>query len=766
MTAAPRRDPQRDETPEAGSLCVRPPPDAAAGLKAALVSARFARPIGAMRAVRTLRLLNQIGGFDCPGCAWPEPKDHRSAFEFCENGVKHVADEATRLRVDAGFFEAHSVASLAARGDEWLNAQGRLTEPMVLREGQDHYVPISWDDAFALLAEELRALPSPDDAVFYTSGRTSNEAAFLYQLFARMLGTNNLPDCSNMCHESSGTGLGEVIGIGKGTVRLEDFAVADAVFVVGQNPGTNHPRMLIALAEAAKRGCKIVAINPLPEPGLVRFSNPQDYAGLLSRGTPIATMLLQLRVGSDMALFRGIGKAMLEAEDAHGGVLDRAFIAEYTDGFEAYAAAARAARWEDIEAETGLSRREVHEAAQVAMRSERTIFCWAMGLTQHKHSVATIQEVVDVALLRGNVGRPGAGLCPVRGHSNVQGDRTMGIGEKMPDAFLDRLGRAVGFEPPRPHGYDTVGAIEAMIAGKVRVFFAMGGNFLSATPDTDRVAEGLARCRLTVHVATKLNRSHVTPGKRALLLPCLGRTERDEQETGPQFVTVENSMGMVHTSEGRNEPASRELLSEPAIVARMAKATLGNGTVDWEALATDYDRIRSLIAEVVEGAHDYNRRVREPGGFYLPNGARERVFKTKTGKARFTAHEVPRLELAPGQLLMMTIRSHDQFNTTVYTQDDRYRGISGSRRVVFMNEADVAELGFAPGEVVDLVSHFEGERRIAERFAIVPFSIPRRCVATYFPEANPLVPLGSYADKSRTPTSKSVVVTLRKRAAS
>ncbi len=708
--------------------------------------------MGILRAARTLLRLNQHGGFDCPGCAWPEPEHERSTFEFCENGVKHVADEATTLKVDRDFFEAHPIVDLAAQSDEWLNAQGRLTEPMVLEPGADRYAPISWQDAFAIVAKELRA-GAPDESVFYTSGRTSNEAAFLYQAFVRMLGTNNLPDCSNMCHESSGAALKETVGVGKGTVHLEDFEVADAVFVIGQNPGSNHPRMLSALEAAARRGCQIVAINPLPEPGLMRFSHPQRYEAILSRGTQIATLFLQVRVGGDAALMKGLSKILI-AEDA----IDHAFIAEATSGYADFARALDDVTWEDIEHDSGVSRAEIRAAAKIAMQSERTIACWAMGLTQHKAAVATIQEVVNFMLLRGNLGRPGAGLCPVRGHSNVQGDRTMGIWEQMPDAFLDRLGRELEFDPPRAHGYDTVAAIEAMRAGNVRVFFAMGGNFLMATPDTRRTAEGLEKCELTVQIATKLNRSHVVTGKRALILPCLGRTEIDEQISGPQFVTVENSMGFVHTSRGKNEPASSALMSEPAIVAALAKATLG---VDWDAYIADYDRVRDAISRVVEGCDDYTARVRE--GFHLRNSARERDFTPVAGgRARFTVHPLPKIDIAADELLMTTIRSHDQFNTTVYTQNDRYRGISGDRRVVFMNDEDIARLDLAPAERVDLVSR----AGTCESFAVVPFSIPKGCVATYFPEGNPLVPLESYADKSRTPTSKSVPIRIVKRARS
>jgi len=739
-------------------LRTKKPPDEAAGVGAAISSLAVARPMGLVRGARTLLQVNQLGGFDCPGCAWPEPERERNTFEFCENGVKHVADEATRARCDREFFARHAIADLAERGDEWLNAQGRLTEPMVLDEGATHYAPISWDDAFELVADEL-ARGEPDDAVFYTSGRTSNEAAFLYQLFARQLGTNNLPDCSNMCHESSGTALREVVGVGKGTVHLDDFEVADAIFVVGQNPGSNHPRMLSALEGAARRGCKIVAINPLVEPGLVRFSHPQRYESLLSRGTEIASLYLQVRVGGDAALFKGLSKILIDE-----GAIDRAFIDRYTSGFDAYARALRDVSWERIERDSGIARDRIHEAARIAMRSEKTIACWAMGLTQHKDGVATIQEVASFMLLRGNVGRPGAGLCPVRGHSNVQGDRTMGIWEQMPDAWLDRLGKACDFDPPRKHGHDTVAAIEAMRAGKVSVFFAMGGNFVSASPDTAKTSEGIGKCRLTVQVSTKLNRSHVVTGKRALILPCLGRTERDVQRSGEQFVTVEDSMSHVHPSRGRNDPASAHLKSEPAIVAGLAKVALrGKTRLDWDALVADYDRVRDLIARVVDGFQDFNARVRDGAGFHLPNGARALDFSAVPGgRARFLVHPLPALRdgLAEDELLLTTIRSHDQFNTTVYSQNDRYRGISGDRRVVLMNERDIAHLGFRAGDRVDIAS----SAGTCRGFAIVAFSIPEGDCAAYYPETNPLVPLESYADKSRTPTSKAVRVRLTRSA--
>jgi molybdopterin-dependent oxidoreductase alpha subunit len=749
--------PEEPRPPEVG-----PVPEVAGGIPAVVSTMKHAwGEMGPVRGTKLLLKVNQTHGFDCPGCAWPDP-GHRSVAEFCENGAKAVAEEGTTARVTPDFFRQWSVAELSHQTDHWLGKQGRLTHPMVLREGATHYAPLSWDEAFALVAEELNALDSPDAACFYTSGRTSNEAAFLYQLFVRQFGTNNLPDCSNMCHESSGTGLSETIGIGKGTVTLEDFDQADAIFVIGQNPGTNHPRMLSSLQAAARRGCEIVSINPLPETGLNRFKHPQEVLRLIGPGTALNTLFLQVRINGDVALLQGLAKALLEREDAKPGtVVAKAFIEDRTLGFDAWAAHIRAVRWEDVVEGSGVPREQILAAAEILARSERTIYCWAMGLTQHRNAVANIQEIVNLALLRGSVGKPGAGLCPVRGHSNVQGDRTMGIWERPKPAFLDALSREFGFEPPRHHGMDTVDTLRAMHDGRVKVFFALGGNFLSATPDTEFTAEALRRTRLTVHVSTKLNRAHLVQGRRALILPCLGRTERDVQAGGTQFVTVENSMGVVTASHGAVAPASEHLLSEPVIVARLAAAVLGERSkVQWSWLVEDYDRVRECISRVIPGFEDFNRRVREPRGFALPNGPREGRFTTASGKAHFTVHPLPRLELVPGQLLMMTIRTHDQFNTTVYGLDDRYRGIRNGRRVVLLHPADVKELGLAEGQVVDLTSHFQGETRVARKFRVVPYNIPRRCAATYFPEANVLVPVDSFAEKSRTPTSKSVVITL------
>ncbi len=741
----------------------------AAGIPGVAVSlARGVEQMGPVRTARTLRLLNQRDGFDCPGCAWPEPRqvdgEKRKMAEFCENGAKAVAEEATKRRVGREFFAAHPVSELNERTDYWLGQQGRLTEPMVLREGGSHYEPISWDDAFGLIADELRGLSSPDEAIFYTSGRTSNEAAFVYQLLVRAYGTNNLPDCSNMCHESSGAALSATTGIGKGSVSLADIHQADLIVVVGQNPGTNHPRMLSALEQAKGHGAKVVAVNPLPEAGLMRFKNPQNVRGVVGKGTPLADEFAQIRLGGDLALFQAVGHLLLQWEDAApGSIVDREFVEKSTHGFEDWAKQLREIDWPETEKATGLERAQIEHIARMIATSERTIYCWAMGLTQHKHAVPTIAEVVNLALVRGMIGKPGAGLCPVRGHSNVQGDRTMGVWEKMPEPFMDALDREFGITVPRNHGWDTVDSIRAMLDGRGKVFFAMGGNFASATPDSDRTAEALRACSLTVHVSTKLNRSHVVPGRTALILPTLGRTERDEQESGRQFVTVEDSMSQVHASRGRLAPASDDLLSEVAIVCRLAEKLLGaDHSVPWRSFEKNYDLIRDRIAAVVPGCHDYNRRVREPDGFVLPHAPRDsREFTgTATGKGTFTVSELEYPEVPEGRLLLQTLRSHDQYNTTIYGLSDRYRGIEDGRRVVFVHPDDLAALGVADGEIVDLVSEWRDGDRRAPSFRAVAYPTARGCAAAYFPEANALVPLDSVAEKSNTPVSKAVVIRL------
>ena len=734
---------------------------AAGGFSAIGSTLHSAARMGARRGLQALSRVNQPGGFDCPGCAWPEAREH-GAIEFCENGAKAVAHEGTRRRLGRDLLARTSVRELLAHDDHWLEAQGRLVEPIVRRAGATHFEPIGWDEAFARVAAELRDLDSPDQAVFYTSGRASNEAAFLWQLFARQLGTNNLPDCSNLCHESSSEGLGEAIGVGKGTVSLEDIERAGAIFVIGQNPGSNHPRMLTTLAAAKRRGARIVAINPLRERGLVRFAHPQDPLALLGRATAIADLYLQVRVGGDVALLKGIMKEVLAAEARDPGrVLDWRFLREHTQGFEALRADLEAQRFEELESRSGIPRRAMREAAEIYCAADGSVACWAMGITQHEHGVANVQEILNLLLLRGNIGRPGAGPCPVRGHSNVQGDRTVGITERPGPAFLARLGAEFDFEPPSAPGLDTVGAIGALRDGGVRVFLALGGNFAVATPDTQATAAALGRCRLAVQIATTLNRTPLLAGRDALVLPCLARSERDLQMGGEQFVTVEDSMSVVHASRGRLTPASVALRSEPAIVAGLAAAALRERSrVPWLALVEDYDRIRERIERVIPGFEDFARRARAPSGFVLPSGARVRRFETPSGRAHFHVHPLPEDSLAPGRFLLTTIRSHDQFNTTVYGFDDRLRGLRGDRRVVLLHPDDLAAAGLRAGQGVDLTSHFRAETRTLRGFSTVPYDLPRRCAAAYFPEANGLVPVASVAERSRTPTYKSIEISV------
>ena len=734
-----------DNTP----LKIKKPKSIAAGIPAANSSLIHGiKKMGVTKTIKTLITVNQPDGFDCPGCAWPDPKN-ASAFEFCENGAKAVADEATKSRVTPQFFEKNSVQELSDKSDFWLNKQGRITHPMVLKSGSNHYEKISWNDAFKMIADNIVESDDPDRSVFYTSGRTSNEAAFLYQLFARTLGTNNMPDCSNMCHESSGRGLGETIGIGKGTVSLEDFDHADLVLVVGQNPGTNHPRMLTALRDAKRNGAKIIHVNPLPETGLVRFKHPQDYMKLSFGSEALADMHLQVKIGGDAALMHGLMKVQLELD-----ALDHDFINETTIGFDKLSDNIRNTSWKQIEEDSGLTRFQIEKAGRMLSKSKASIACWAMGLTQHKNGVAVIQEVSNLMLMGGHIGKKGAGLCPVRGHSNVQGDRTVGIWERPSEQFLARLDAACGITSPREHGVDVVEAIAKMQKGDVNLFFCMGGNFISATPDTLATAKGLRNVKLTVQVSTKLNRSHLVTGDTALILPCLGRTELDLQSSGKQFVTVESSMGIVHTSIGGLSPASKNLRSEPWIVSSMATAVL-NDDRDWMELSGDYDNIRTLMSKALAGFDDYNERVRNPNGFALPNPPRDsRSFNTPDGKAHFVSHELPDVRIPKDRFVMMTIRSHDQYNTTIYDLHDRYRGIHGNRRVVLMNAKDMADRGWKSRHIVDIVSHFEGKERHSDGWQLVAYDIPRGNIATYFPEANVLVPLESTADKSNTPTSK------------
>jgi molybdopterin-dependent oxidoreductase alpha subunit len=761
-----------DATFDEHAVRVNGPEHEAAGVKAVMVSMERALvQMGPTRMTAALARVNQRHGFDCPGCAWPEEPGGRKIAEFCENGAKAVAEEATKRTVTPEFFARHSVSELATRPEYWLSQQGRLTHPMVLREGHDHYEPIDWDDAYRLIAKHLNGLDSPDEAVFYTSGRTSNEAAFLYQLMVRSFGTNNMPDCSNMCHESSGTALSKSIGIGKGSVTVLDIEYADCILIAGQNPGTNHPRMLSVLEKAKANGAKIIAVNPLPEAGLMRFKDPQKVHGVVGHGVPIADEFAQIRIGGDMALFAGLGRLLLEADDrAPGTVVDRAFVEAHCAGFADYERRTRAVDFDAVVTATGVELTQLNRIAQMLISSDRTVLCWAMGLTQQRHAVATIGEATNLLLLRGMMGKPGAGVCPVRGHSNVQGDRTMGIWEKMPESFLTALDKHFGISAPRKHGYDTVEAIRAMRDGRASVFVGMGGNFVSAAPDTPVTEAALRRCSLTVQISTKLNRSHMVHGATALILPTLGRTDRDVQAGVKQVVSVEDSMSMVHLSRGSLTPPSEALRSEVAIVCQLARTLLGpDHGVPWQQFIGDYDRVRNAIAAVVPGCTDYNARVRAPDGFQLPHPPRDaREFPTHTGKANFSVEPLEWVPVPPGRLVLQTLRSHDQYNTTIYGLDDRYRGVRGGRRVVFVNPHDIAIMGLAEGQRVDLVSEYADRHgRVQERrvddFLIVPYPTPVGNAAAYYPETNPLVPLDHVAVESNTPVSKAVVIRLEPR---
>jgi molybdopterin-dependent oxidoreductase alpha subunit len=728
---------------------------------------------------KTLLRQNQPDGFDCPGCAWPD-REKGSTFEFCENGVKAVAAEATGKRVVPSFFETYTVEQLMQQSDYELEQHGRLTDPMVYDPVTDKYKLIGWDDAYQLIASHLNRLDNPDHAAFYTSGRASNEAAFLYQLFVRMYGTNNFPDCSNMCHEATSRGLPHTVGVGKGTVLLEDFEHADTILVFGQNPATNHPRMLGELREAAKRGATIVSINPLRERGLERFASPQHPIEMLTGGsTKIASAFIRPKVGGDFALLKGVAKRLIELDDeakAAGAerVLDVEFIEGHTANFAAFEQDLRDESWDLLVEEAGLPREEIEVLAQIYAKGRKVIACWGMGLTQHKNSVATIHLLSNLMMMRGNIGREGAGLCPVRGHSNVQGNRTIGIEDKPTQAFLDRLGAAFDFEPPREHGLDVVETIAEMLEGKVKVLIGLGGNFSIATPDTPRTWEALRMLDLSVHITTKLNRSHLIHGKEALILPTLGRTEIDIQGGHSQGVTVEDSMSMVHISYGMNIPASKNLQSETAIVAGIAHATLGSKKVPWLWYAEDYARIRDAIERSIEGFDGYNERLAQPGGFHLHIASRERIWLTPTQKANFIVHQVEhdtpvkraREQHGARVMTLMTTRSHDQYNTTIYALDDRYRGVYGQRRVVFVNKEDLQMLGMNAGEWVDMETVWDdGIERRADRFLLVEYDIPRGCIGAYYPETNPLVPLHSVGDICNTPTSKSIPVLLHRHAA-
>jgi formate dehydrogenase major subunit len=744
------------------NLTIKKPKKSAAGVEAVLVALdRGIAQAGVVRTARSLLRLNQRDGTDCPGCAWPESQGHRKTAEFCENGAKAVAEEATLRTVTPEFWAKHSIAELAEKTEYWLGNQGRITHPVVIRPGDTHYSQISWDDAFELIGESIRATV-PERTVFYTSGRTANESAFMYQLFARSIGTNNLPDCSNMCHESSGSALNPTIGIGKGTVSLEDIHQAELIFVIGQNPGTNHPRMLSALAECKDNGGKIVAVNPLPEAGLFNFKDPQTASGVLGNGTNLADEFLQIKVGADLALFQALGHLLLEEEKrVPGSVIDHEFVAANTDGIDAYRAARKTIDWDETEAATGLSRLEIAKVAKMMVKSKATIICWALGLTQQPHSVNTLKEIINLLLLQGNFGKPGAGACPVRGHSNVQGDRTMGVWEKPKEWMLDALDKEFGISSPRAHGLDSVDTVEAFENDEVDVFISMGGNFALACSDTVALEGAMQRVGLTVSVSTKPNRSHVMHGRTSLILPTLGRTDTDDKHPGGrQVLSIEDSMSVVRTTQGRLKPVSEHLLAEPVIVARMARATLGDDhPVNWKGMAEDYDVIRDHIARVLPGFEDFNKRLKTKNGFVLPNPPRDtRSFATDIGLARFTVSPLEYLTPPAGHLILQTMRSHDQYNTTFYGLDDRYRGISGGRRVILINKDDAIDMGFADGDMVDVISTFQGSERRADKFRLVAYPTPRGCAAAYFPEANALMHRELVARESNTPGYKAMAV--------
>ena len=716
-----------------------------------------------LRGTKALLGLNQFGGFDCPSCAWPDPDEERAITEFCENGAKAIASEATSRTITPEFFQEYSINDLLSKSDYWYEQQGRLTQPVIRREGATHFEVLEWEEAFKIIGKELKSLPSKDDAIFYTSGRASNEAAFLYQLFVRKFGTNNLPDCSNMCHESSGAAMTESIGVGKGTVTLDDFKAADIVFCIGQNPGTNHPRMLSALESTVEHGGKVIAVNPLVEAGLLGFAHPQKVSGMLNKSTSLASEYLQVKPNGDFALIRGVNKAIFELMNTKQGLIDWDFVENETQGFKAFETAVKGTSWEDIVAKSGISKEVIKGLAQtIAKTKKRIITCWAMGITQQKNAVATIQEITNLHLMLGAIGKEGAGLCPVRGHSNVQGDRTMGVFEKMPKEFHDRLDKVFKFKSPRAHGYDVVSAIKAMHAEAGKIFIGLGGNFLQASPDTRYTAQALKNCRLTAHIGTKLNRGHLVTGEIGLILPCLGRSDVDHQATGPQFISCENSMSIVHMSKGTLEPVSDNLKSEVAIITHIAEATLrANKNLTWETWRNDYDQIRKAVEKTIPGFENFNARVRQDEGFYLPNTAKERVWETATKKANFSNYELSSFEVAKGHLILQTLRSHDQYNTTVYGMHDRYRGIAHARRIIFINPEDLKELNIKPMQLVDITSHWGDETRTIVKFQAIAYDMPRGAAAAYFPEANPLVAIDSIADISLTPTSKAIEISIK-----
>ena len=743
-------------------LKVTEPKTKAVGFPAITSSIKhIADEMGMAKGFKLLSKMNQQHGFDCPGCAWPDPEKPSILGEYCENGAKAIAEEATDKRITADFFSNNSVEHLSEQTDFYIGKLGRLTEPMYLSKNSSHYQRISWEDAFAKIGNKLNALNSPNEAAFYTSGRTSNEAAYMYQLMVRQFGTNNLPDCSNMCHESSGAGLSATVGIGKGSVTLNDMHEAELIVVMGQNPGTNHPRMLSALEKCKKNGGTIVTINPLDEAGTNTFVDPQSPLAMLTGGTKLEDLFLQVKINGDVALLKAAMILMLEAEEkSPNSVFDHDFIKEHCNNYADLITHLKSSDYNEAVKDSGISDKKVREFSQLLIAKKKTIICWAMGITQQKNGVDNVQEIVNVLLLKGSIGKPGAGTCPVRGHSNVQGDRTMGIWEKPKESFLKKLDERFNFTAPREHGYDVVEAIKAMDEEKLKVFIGLGGNFISATPDSQFTGEAMQKCELTVQISTKLNRGHLVTGQEALILPCISRSETDIQKSGKQFITVENSMGVVHKSTGSLDPASSNLKSEHAIIAGIANATLKNSSTNWNDMINNYDVVRDHIEETIAGFNDFNKRVRVSGGFSLPNGSRTRAFTTPDNKANFTVNNLPKEKIKDGNFIMMTIRTHDQYNTTIYGMDDRYRGISNERRVILMNPSDMKKKGYKQEQIVNLTSHFNGEERNASNFKVISYNIPEGCIASYFPETNVLVPLNNVAKKSNTPASKFVEISI------
>ncbi len=755
----PESAPERDFSD--AELKVDKPKEVAAGLPAighAMLPA--IRNMGPRKTLRASFTMNHKDGFDCPSCAWIS-EDKPPAIDFCENGIKSLTSEITPVTVPRGFWRANSLTDMRDKSEYWLGRQGRMTEPVYRAKGSDHYEPVSWERALGLVADRLRSLESPDDAVFYTSGRIMNEPAFLYQLFAREYGTNNLPDCSNMCHEATGSGMTWSIGVGKSTVEYDDFDRADLVMVMGQNPGTNHPRMLNALEGTKRHGGRIVGINPLPEAALLRYRNPQKPRGLVGKGTVISDQFVHIRSGGDQHLLRALAKRVFLAEEASPGeVIDHDFIERHCEGFERYREAALALDDEEVLAATGLTTAEIDELADRYIRSEATIITWALGLTQQQTAVATITEIMNLLFLRGNIGRPGAGASPIRGHSNVQGDRTMGIWEQMGDWFLDGLREEFGFEPPRRHGFDSVKAIDAMERGEVELFMSMAGNFVAAVSDSTRAERGMERTGMTVHVSTKLNRSHVTCGEESLILPVLGRSERDTQASGDQVVTAEDSVCRITASKGNMDPIAPGLLSDVSVVTRLARLTMPDSAIEWESFEADYDRIRDSISRIVPGFEDFNRKLAEDRTFVLPHPPRDsRTFPTPSGRARFAAEEVPVLEVPPGRLILNTVRAHDQHNTAILGLNDRYRGIRKGRFVIFVSPEDLDELRLRDGQTVDVFSERPGEEdRVLRGYRAVSYPTKRGCAAMYFPEANELIHRSAVAAVCNTPAYKDVII--------